>query len=385
MARSLAHRRRGLNRHRAQAGAQTLDMESVTQFALGACIGVVTIGRRVGMRKAAILGGIAATLPDLDVFWPYADPVDSFVHHRAATHSLVMHAAATPVLGEALRLTDRRLRAARLASYAAVFLCLSTHALLDYFTVYGTQLFWPIWREPLAISSIFVIDPLYTLPLLIATVWALFVGDWSPRLARVTTGAFVLSSLYLGWTMVAQQIALSRAQAWLAGAGVKAQQILAQPTPLNSLFWRVIAIDGPRYFNVYVPVLGGQSAVSAYVHRRHPELGECLNGKGRVATLTAFSHGFFRYDMEGAILMWSDLRMGMSPGYSFRFAVAERQGDGLKPVAPRRMRGQRVREGDFEWLFAGMRGERAVRLAEAEQAVPDRSRLAATPLPALAC
>lgn len=360
-------------------------MESVTQFALGACIGVATIGRRVGMRKAAILGGIAATLPDLDVFWPFDDPVDKFVQHRAATHSLIMHAAATPLLGEALRLTDRRLRPARLASYAAVFLCLSTHALLDYFTVYGTQLFWPVWREPLAIGSIFVIDPLYTLPLLIATLWAFFVGAWSPRVARVTAGAFALSSLYLGWTVAAQQIALARAQAWLDSAGIQAQRITGQPTPLNSLFWRVIAIDGPRYFNIYVPMLGGQSAVSAYVHRRNPEMGECLNGNGRVATLTAFSHGFYRYDMDGAVLMWSDLRMGMSPGYSFRFAVAERQGDALKPIAPRRMRGQRVREGDFEWLFAGMRGERAVRLAEAEQAVPDHRRVASAPLPARAC
>ncbi len=49
-----------------------------------------------------------------------------------------------------------------------VFLCLSTHGILDSFTVYGTQLMWPITEYPFAVSNLFIIDSLYTLPLLFA-------------------------------------------------------------------------------------------------------------------------------------------------------------------------------------------------------------------------
>ena len=161
-------------------------MDSVTQFVLGAGIGAAVLGRRVGVRRAAVAGGLLATLPDLDVFWPYANDVDRFVQHRGATHSLIMHSVVTPLLGETLFRLFKRLRLdghdiTRLPVYLAVFLCLTTHALLDALTVYGTQLFWPIWREPQGLGSIFVIDPAYTLPLLLVTLWAFFQRDWTAR------------------------------------------------------------------------------------------------------------------------------------------------------------------------------------------------------------
>ena len=78
-----------------------------------------------------------------------------------------MHALATPVIGEGLFrvLKTRRARPGlRRLAYFAVFLCLTTHALLDALTIYGTQLFWPVWKEPIALGSMFIIDPAYTLP-----------------------------------------------------------------------------------------------------------------------------------------------------------------------------------------------------------------------------
>ena len=42
-------------------------MDSLTQAALGAAIGEAVLGKKIG-RKAAILGAIGGTIPDLDVF-----------------------------------------------------------------------------------------------------------------------------------------------------------------------------------------------------------------------------------------------------------------------------------------------------------------------------
>ena len=72
-------------------------MDSVTQFALGACVGAATLGPRIGMRKAALIGGLMGTVPDLDTFIPSADPVQSFTAHRGASHSLIIQALATPL------------------------------------------------------------------------------------------------------------------------------------------------------------------------------------------------------------------------------------------------------------------------------------------------
>ena len=72
-------------------------MDSVTQFALGATVGAAVLGKRLGVRRAAIAGGLLGTLPDLDVYIPVDDPVESFVGHRGATHSLIVHALITPL------------------------------------------------------------------------------------------------------------------------------------------------------------------------------------------------------------------------------------------------------------------------------------------------
>jgi inner membrane protein len=230
------------------------------------------------------------------------------------------------------------LRDARWQAYLAVFLCLTTHALLDATTIYGTRLFWPLWPEPLGVGSVFIIDPLYTLPLLIVVIWGFFKRDWSVAFGKALTVALAVSTAYLGWGVVAQQIARDRADRVLVASGIAAERAFATPTPFNSLFWRVVAIDGPRYLNVYVPLLGSDDAVTAYVHPRQPVSPDCFNGNGAMQTLSDFSKGFYRVDTtkDGAVIM-TDLRMGLTPRYVFRFVVADHKGAAVQETEPQRI------------------------------------------------
>lgn len=359
-------------------------MDSLTQLALGAGVGAAVLGRRIGPRRAAAAGAVLGTLPDLDVFWPFADPVDAFVLHRSATHSLVVQALATPLLGEALRRLVRDLRGERWRTWAAVYLCLSTHALLDAFTVYGTQLLWPLSSHPFGVGSVFIIDPLYTLPLLLALAWALCVRSWTPGFGRVLASALVLSSLYLGWSAAAQRLAGARAASVLADAGIVPERSMATPTPFNTLFWRVIALDGDRYLNLYVPILGGREAVTAYAHPRGAA--GCLDRVPAAGRLSRFAHGFVRVEADGDARIVADLRMGLTPYYVFRFAVAEAAGGGLLAVPPRRAMVTRSTEGDLAWLADGMRGQKAMRPVEAAAAVElAPAAVAARPATSAAC
>lgn len=74
-------------------------MDSLTQIVLGAAVGEAVLGRKVGNR-AMLWGGIAGTIPDLDVFANMAsDPLSSLAYHRAFTHSFAFGVLASPILG----------------------------------------------------------------------------------------------------------------------------------------------------------------------------------------------------------------------------------------------------------------------------------------------
>lgn len=340
-------------------------MDSLTQLALGACVGLAVAGRRAGARKAAVLGGVLGTLPDLDVFLPVDDPIDAFVLHRSWTHSLVMHALATPLLGEAARRAVRELRGERALAWLAVFLCLSTHALLDALTIYGTQLFWPLSTEPVGVGSVFIVDPLYTLPLLAATLWALARPAWTPPLRRAVGAALAVSTLYLGWSLIAQQAALAAAGRAFAAAGVAPVRVLAIPTPFNTLFWRVIAVEPDRYFNLYLTAFGAARPERALAHPRGAALAACIDGLDAFRRLAGFTKGFYRVDLRGGDLVVSDLRMGLTPNYVFQFAVARSEAGAVRPIPPTRRPAEQSAPGDLEWLLAGLSGAAAVRPAEA--------------------
>jgi inner membrane protein len=355
-------------------------MDSLTQMALGAGVGACVLGRDMAPRKAALVGGLLGLLPDLDLLVPFDDPVDAFVLHRTVSHSLVVQAVAAPIFGEALLRLFKELRRRRLATYLTVYLVLATHALLDALTIYGTRLLWPLWPEAVGSGSIFIIDPVYSLPLLVALVWALALRAWTARLRTVLASCLALSSAYLAWGLAAQQIVQSRAAEVLDQAGVRPEAMLAAPTPFNTLYWKVIALDGERYLNLYLPVLGSTDSLALHVHPRGADLAGCLDGVEALDKLAAFSDGFYRVDLDDGQFVVSDLRMGLTPNYVFRYVVAEQTAAGPRPVPPRRRRAERRAPGDLAWLFHNLSGGFALRPAEARAAV-DVARLATLPAP----
>jgi len=340
-------------------------MDSVTQFTLGAAVGVTVLGRKIGPRKAAITGGLLGTLPDLDVLILPDDPIDAFLTHRGWTHSFLVHVALTPVLGELVRRIFKPMNGERALSYAAVFLCLTTHAMLDALTIYGTQLFWPIWPKPLFLGSVFIIDPAYTIPLLVAVIGAFFLGRWGPRYRKVLTVCFALSLVYLGWSVTAQQLVAGKAQAFLERYNVKPEKLLATPTPFNTLFWHVIGVDGDRSFSLHVPAFGDPATANFYAYNRNLNLLGCDAADDRAARVGGFSGGYYRVMEKDGEVSVADLRMGLTPDYAFRFTLGRLSDSGWERLPTRRQQGRGDIGADLDWLKANLRGESTVRPAEA--------------------
>jgi len=301
-------------------------MDSLSQAALGAVVGQLTLGRQWG-RRAAWVGALVATLPDLDVFIPKADPVADFTEHRAATHSLLAHALLSPSLGWLLAGLVGRARASWRACALFVFAVLSTHALLDYCTVYGTQLFWPLPVGPLGIGSIFIIDPLYTLPLAWGAVAALRGRNAARARSRAKWGLAV-STCYLLWTIAAQQLMLHQARQSLHEQGISTHAVLATPAPFQSFLWRIVALDGEQYWEGYDSLLDGSGPRWRRFERNTAALRPVVESQA-VKRLEWFTHGYWAAIPTEQGVVMADLRMGTEPNYVFQFQVGEFDASGL--------------------------------------------------------
>lgn len=220
-------------------------MDSLSQLALGAAVGMAVMGRRTAVWKAALWGGVAGTLPDLDVFIDHGDAIRNMVLHRAETHApFWLTLFSLPFAALVARLHGEWAQWRRW--WLALWLALVTHPLLDAMTVYGTQLALPFSNRPYGVGSVAIIDPLYTLPLLAGAGWSL-ASRGSAAGLRANAIGLLLSTAYLGWGVVAQQQVERSARAALAAQGLPAEQLLVQPTIFNSLLWRVVVLDGERY------------------------------------------------------------------------------------------------------------------------------------------
>ncbi|MBI5716839.1 MAG: metal-dependent hydrolase [Burkholderiales bacterium] len=301
-------------------------MDSLTHVALGAAIGLATMGRRTAPWKAALWGAVAATLPDLDVFIDHGDPIRNMVLHRAETHApFWLTLFSIPFAAAVARLHGGWDRFGRW--WLALWLALISHALLDGMTVYGTQLGLPFTSRPYGVGSIFIIDPLYTLPLLVGVAWSLRAAHGGRGRAPNLIG-LALSTAYLGWGVVAQQQVEGVARQALAAQGIAAERVLVTPTAFNSLLWRVVAVGGehdPHFHEGFRSLLDDGPVMHFDRFERGTALAAELQGIDGVRRIQAFSRGFWAMWESGGRAGITDLRMGQEPDYIFRFAVAERR------------------------------------------------------------
>ncbi|PSJ45629.1 metal-dependent hydrolase [Zobellella endophytica] len=297
-------------------------MDSISQLALGAAVGVAVMGRRAGTGKAVLAGAVFGTLPDLDVFIDYGDPVSNMTFHRGWSHSLFYLTLLSPVFAWLLsRLPGQAPWRGRWT--LTLWLVLITHVLLDNMTVYGTQLGLPFTDFPFGFGSIFIIDPLYTLPLLAGLAGALL-RRGAKGLGWNRLGLW-LSTLYLGWTLVAQWQVSHRVDQSLAEQGVQVERRLVTPTAFNTLLWRILVITPSGYLEGFYSLLDGERAPVFTRYERGEELYRQLQDNWYVARIAWFSRGFFKMSERGGEISITDLRMGQEPGYSFNFVVAERR------------------------------------------------------------
>ena len=302
-------------------------MDSVTQIALGATV-AASVGFKPFGRRTLLIGAFLGTVPDLDVFINYGNDIDNFTSHRGFSHSLFVLSVLSFLLYSITLKIKPQLKHHRLALFSVIFLPLITHPLLDAFTTYGTQLLWPLDSPPIAWHSIFIIDPLYTLPLLISALFLWFSAN-KKRWLRYNQLTLLVSCLYLAWGQFSQRMI---AQHVKQSDFVKNKPLLIMPTPFNSFYWRVLSYQKDNYYEAFT-YLGNEDPLhwSEYSHNRFLLDESQPNDLPR---LEWFSDGWLRFDDVNGKLQVTDLRLGVTGYHPFTFEVAHKAQSKWQTVEP---------------------------------------------------
>lgn len=301
-------------------------LDSITQAVLGAALQGTVLGRIQG-RRSLVYGAALATLPDLDVIIRYADPVSQMTYHRGFSHSLFVLSGLALLLAWLVGRCwpGKGYTLPRL--FLAFWLVLVTHPVLDAFTVYGTQLFWPLQTTPLSWAAVFIIDPVYTLPLLAAVIYASIRGV-TAKATRWLSLALLFSTAYLGFGLAGRMAAEQRFEAALDQQGIVVSEVRAVPIAFNSLVWRVLAKTPDGGYYEGISSMFDRQAPEMQRLPRNLELAGALADHPLHQRLRWFTDDWLRYDQVGDALVVTDLRMGIPGNYTFRFSMAHRDSRG---------------------------------------------------------
>lgn len=323
-------------------------MDPVTQVMLGSAVGYVVAGKEAP-RRAVLTGAAIAVLPDLDVFFAYQNDLDAMTLHRGWTHSWFVHTLIAPLIAWVCWRWQKAI--AFKTMLLMTWLVLITHSGLDALTVYGTQLFWPLTPPPVSGGSIFIIDPVYTLLLIVGFV-AVVIRPRAPISGRIMRLTLFLSVLYLLWGMYAQQWISKQTEAALAVQNIDYQHYQVSATALNTLLWRMVVVTEDNYYEGYRSLLDGDAPLRWRRYDRGGELISELAENQSLSRINWFTQGLFKAEAQNGEVIITDLRMGMEPHYFFRFKIAEQNGRGWTPMIPEQISVQRDTRKGLQWVWS---------------------------------
>ncbi len=276
-------------------------MDPVTQGVVGAAAGQA-VAKKSHMAWAALCGGLAGMAADLDILIRSShDPLLALEYHRHFTHSLFfiplggLLCAVVFYFGFAKK---KELRFQLVTFWSIVGY--ATHGLLDGCTSYGTQLLWPFSRSRFSIDIVSVIDPLFTLPALLALLLAARLHN------KTLCGVAILWGLaYLSVGAIQHQRALALGQQLAASRGHQPLRLEAKPSFANLIVWKVIyELPDAYYVDAVRPgwgaatVWSGTRASKPNVQALYPWLNLQSQQAQDIERFRWFSQGFIAQDSE---------------------------------------------------------------------------------------
>ncbi len=273
-------------------------MDPLTQGVLGASLPQAsTRGRHAA--AAGLLGFLAGMAADLDVLIrSSSDPLLFLEYHRQFTHSLIFIPVGGVICALVLhRLLGRRRGLSFRQSWLYCTLGYATHAVLDACTTYGTMLLWPFSDTRFAWNTISIIDPLFTLPILLAVL--LGARYERPLFARL---ALLWAVTYMSLGLVQRNEAVRMGEALAAQRGHQPLRLEAKPSFANILVWKIVYETEQRFHvdavraRLAPKVFAGDSVQKLIIDRDMPWLDRTSQQARDIERFRWFSNGYIARD-----------------------------------------------------------------------------------------
>ena len=350
-------------------------MDSLTQIVLGAAVGEVVLGRKVG-NKAMLWGALSGTIPDLDVYQSLIfDSLTANELHRGFSHSILFSLIFAPLLAWILVRKEKILLATLVGvilAYPALstgnpwiigilsatfgvclffilkneyvqdkatkwewtklfFWSLITHPLLDCHTTWGTQLLWPLPYK-LAWNNIFVIDPLYTVPFLVFVIIAMFYHRQSNTRKYLNWAGLAVSSLYMIWSLGVKWYTYKVFEDNLESKGIVYSRLTTVPTPMNTFLWSATADGDTVLYSGLYSIFDKDQDVKFHAIQTNHGFVSNYSEDNVLKRLKCLSKGWYVINTDNPdTLVYNDARfgpmyLGDTPQYGFGYQLTDDHG-----------------------------------------------------------
>lgn len=348
-------------------------MDSLSQLTLGAAVGEVVLGKKIGNR-AMVWGAVAGTIPDLDVIGNYfMTDLQGLLFHRGISHSILFSIIGAIVFGSIVHslyasryhktiaiitkliaslvvlrvisflvgIFDNSTSVFMIASTIVVlcfllwhvkrryldgtwqkpdvsvrdwqwmfFWAFITHIILDCFTLYGTQVFAPFSNYRVSWATVSVADPMYTTPLLLFLLFASRFERDSVWRSRLNNLGLILSCSYLAFTVFNKSRINNQFDYELNSASIDAYRYSTNATLLNNVLWTCTA-ESPSHY--YVGEYSFNDELPVYFNEieKNHHLLKNFDTDPTIKALRWFCDDYFCITEGEGGLFFNDLRFGV--------------------------------------------------------------------------
>ena len=286
-------------------------MDPISQGTVGAAFAQSSANKK-NILRIGIIGFLAGLAPDLDVLIRSTDdPILFLEYHRQFSHSLFFIPFGSLIVALLIFLLVKGSMGFKTV-YLASFLGYATHGLLDACTSYGTQLFWPFSNERVTWNNISIVDPIFTIPVIILVAIAI-----TKKRRIFSFFAIGWIAFYLSLGFVQYERALSAAMQLADSRGHNAQRLTLKPSFGNLILWKSIYqheetfyVDAIRTAQSLSWCLG--ESISIFDYQYHlPDLDKDSQQAKDIERFRWFSQDYLGYDEEKKLV--TDIRYSMIP------------------------------------------------------------------------
>ncbi len=217
------------------------------------------------------------------------------------------------------------------------FLAFWTHWMIDACTAYGTQIFEPFSNYRVAFNNISIVDPLYTVPMLLGLTGVLLARKYKKRLQWNSFG-LIVSSLYMASTFYGKSIMNSVVQQNLEEQGIAATEYITYPSIFNTMLWQTTISTADAYYYGVYSLFDAEPSIRFTKLPKNHDLIDSYKDDELVEILLWFAQGYYNVSKnEDGSLTLHNLRFGLmgvlpesdipiEDRYIFRFNIVEKDG-----------------------------------------------------------